>query len=117
MATMSIPAGQAASTASSHTRRGWLVGLALFLAAFALFGVTARHGGGSWDYYTANYASWNLVDTGDPWLEPGTVPGLEGDPEAGTWVREAPNGHTVVSGFPGSSPSRCRRTGSHSQTR
>jgi hypothetical protein len=96
--------GTVTSTAdprATRARRSWRAPLLVFLACFAVFGLTARHGGGSWDYYTANYATWNIVHTGDPWLEPGTVPGLEGDPEAFYWVRVADNGHTVVSRFPG----------------
>jgi hypothetical protein len=81
-------------------RRLWPIALGLFLLTFTVFGFTARHGGGSWDYYTANYASWNLVHSGAPWLH-GTVPGLQGDPEAGTWIQVAENGHTVVRRFPG----------------
>jgi alpha-1,2-mannosyltransferase len=74
----------------------------LFLTLFAVFGLTARTSGGSWDYYSANYASWHVVHDGDPWLDGGTVPGLQGDPEESTWVmHDAPNGHTVVKRFPG----------------
>ncbi len=73
----------------------------LFAFLFIAFGVTARHGEGSWDYFSANYASWHLVHEGDPWLDGSTVPGLEGDPEESTWVMEAENGHTVVRRFPG----------------
>src|SRR5690349_4991294 len=81
---------------------GWRLPLVLFLVLFAVFGLTARHGGGSWDYYTANYASWDLVHDGDPWLDDGSVPGLEDDPEAATWIMDdAPNGHTVIRRFPG----------------
>jgi alpha-1,2-mannosyltransferase len=83
-------------------RRARLFVALFFVMLFIAFGLTARHGNGSWDYYTANYASWHLVHEGNPWLdEEGTVPGLEGDPEAGVWVMQAENGHTVVRRFPG----------------
>jgi alpha-1,2-mannosyltransferase len=91
---------------SRRHSRDWRAPAALFLVLFALFGLTARTGGGSWDYYAANYASWHLVHDGDPWLDGeahgGTIPGLQGDPEESTWViHDAPNGHTVVKRFPG----------------
>ena len=41
---------------------------------------TARHGDGSWDYYTANYASWHLVHEGDPWLDGGHGARSRGQP-------------------------------------
>src|SRR5262245_24290232 len=82
--------------------RSCVLPLVLLLAVFAVYALTARHGGGSWDYYTANYASWHLVHTGHPWMDGSTVPGLQRDPEASTWVRDvAANGHTVVRRFPG----------------
>ena len=84
-----------------RSRAIWLAPAILFLTGFGLFALTARHGGGSWDYYTANYAAWHLVHTGSPWLDGSWIPGLVGDPEAGTWIRQAPNGHTVISRFPG----------------
>jgi alpha-1,2-mannosyltransferase len=67
----------------------------------ALFALTARHGGGSWDYWTANYASWHLVHTGSPWIDGVHIDGLSGTSESGTWIKEAANGHTVISRFPG----------------
>jgi alpha-1,2-mannosyltransferase len=84
------------------TAKGWRLPVLLFLVVFAVFGLTARQEGGSWDHFAANYASWHLVHEGDPWLDGSTVPGLEGDPEEYIWVREkAANGHTVVRRFPG----------------
>jgi hypothetical protein len=100
---MQSPAGELTDDVGQTSRgTGWRVPLVLFLVLFALFGLTARHGGGSWDYYTANYASWHLVHEGDPWMDGTTVPGLENDPEEFIWVREqAANGHTVIRRFPG----------------
>ena len=72
----------------------------VLLVAFALFGLTARQGGGSWDYYAANYASWHLVHTGSPYLGEETIPGLEDDQEAGTWIMRGDHGN-VITRFPG----------------
>jgi hypothetical protein len=83
------------------TARSWRLPLLILLGTFVVFALTARHGGGSWDYYTANYASWHLVHTGHPWIDGTTVPGLAGDPEASTWIVVADNGHTVIRRFPG----------------
>lgn len=86
--------------APARTANGWRTPVVLLLVAFALFGLTARHGGGSWDYYTANYASWHLAHTGSPYLGDETIPGLEDDPEVGTWIKSGDHGN-VISRFPG----------------
>ena len=105
------------TTAGTLTATSWRSPLVLFAVLFMLFGLTARHGGGSWDYFTANYASWHLVHEGNPWLDGATVPGLEGDPEESTWMHGRPRTATRSSGgSPGSSRSRCRRTGSPRRT-
>src|SRR6476620_40603 len=83
------------------SKPAWLVPWVLLAVLFVVYALTARHGGGSWDYYTGNYASWHLVHTGHPWLDGTTIPGLTGDPEASTWIQVAANGHTVVRRFPG----------------
>jgi len=83
------------------TTRPWVLALAVLVVPFLMFALTARHGGGSWDYYTANYASWHLVHTGSPWIDGVSIPELSDDPEAGTWIKEAANGHTVIARFPG----------------
>jgi hypothetical protein len=81
--------------------RGWALPLLVFLLLLAIYAATARHGGGSWDYYTGNYAAWNLVHTGHAWLDGSTMPGLEGNPQAATWIRADSDGHTIIRRFPG----------------
>ncbi len=83
------------------TDRSWRLPLLILVGTFFVFALTARHGGGSWDYYTANYASWHLVHTGSPWIDGVTIPDLSSDPEASTWIKQAANGHTVITRFPG----------------
>ena len=84
------------------TDRSWRLPLLILVGTFFVFALTARHGGGSWDYYTANYASWHLVHTGSPWIDGVTHPGPRRPiPEASTWIKQAANGHTVIARFPG----------------
>jgi hypothetical protein len=97
---MLTPAPEPAEPTARRGGGGWRVPLAVFLVAFGLFALTARHGDGSWDYYTANYASWHLVETGSPIVGPTPIPELDGDPEAGVWIMETDNGY-VISRFPG----------------
>ncbi|MEO6512221.1 MAG: hypothetical protein ABIO16_14580, partial [Nocardioides sp.] len=86
--------------AAPQQRRAWVVPLALFAGTFVVYALTARHGGGSWDYYTANFASWHIVHTGSPWIDGVNIKGLSGTHSAMIWIKEA-NGHTVISRFPG----------------
>ena len=70
-------------------------------SAFALFALTARHGDGSWDYYTANYASWHLVHDRSPMARrPDRSPGSTATPRpgSGSW---RPTTATSISRFPG----------------
>ena len=83
------------------TERAWALPLLVFLGLLAIYVLTARHGAGSWDYYTGNYASWNLVHTGHAWLDGSTMPGLEGDPQSPTWIRTDEEGRTIIRRFPG----------------
>ncbi len=98
---MLTPAPEPAQSTARRRSGGWRAPLALFLVAFALFAVTSRlEASGSWDYYTANYASWHLVHTGSPILGPDPIPGLVDNPEAGIWIMETDDGD-VISRFPG----------------
>lgn len=81
--------------------RTWILPLLLFLGLLAIYALTARHGDGSWDYYTGNYAAWNLVHTGHHWLDGTTMPGLEGNPQSPTWIRTDSDGQTIIRRFPG----------------
>src|SRR5215204_3846164 len=75
---------------------------ALFIVTLAVFLLTAQRSGGHMDYWTSNYASWHLVQTGTPWIEGLTVPELDENSRRFVWVIDpAPNGHAVIGRSPG----------------
>src|SRR5215204_2051720 len=75
---------------------------ALFIVTLAVFLLTAQRSGGHMDFWTSNYASWHLVQTGTPWIEGVSIPGLDDNPRRFFCVSEpAPNGHTVIGRSPG----------------
>ena len=96
-----VPSELSQSRGAVVRQRAWLLPACLVVGVFVVFALTARHGGGSWDYWTANYASWHLVHTGSPFIDGVHIEDLTGTPEAGTWIKEAANGHIVISRFPG----------------
>lgn len=93
------------ATTTGHRRRVTstvAAALALFLGAFAVYAVTADRSVGHLDYWSANFASWHLVETGSPFVEGVDMGPLDGNTEREVWVQEpAPNGHTVISRAPG----------------
>ena len=91
------------SDSADSAPRGWHrhAPLAIFLAALVVFAATATWQGGHFDFWSANFASWHLATTGSPWIDGVAIPQLEGNPQIGVWIQEAPNGHTVVARSPG----------------
>ena len=76
--------------------------LALLAVAFAVFAATAERSAGHLDYWSANFASWHLADTGSPFVEGVSMPPLDDNTEREVWLQEpAPNGHTVIARAPG----------------
>jgi alpha-1,2-mannosyltransferase len=73
----------------------------LFLVTFAGYAATAAYDVVSLDVRSAYVASWRIAETGAPWIEGLSIPGLDHNPLRSTWVIEAANGHTVIGRSPG----------------
>jgi alpha-1,2-mannosyltransferase len=52
------------------------------------------------DLWTANFASWHLVNAGNPWVEGIPFPDFDHNPLRGEWFLDT-NGHTVIGRSPG----------------
>jgi alpha-1,2-mannosyltransferase len=79
----------------------WVPGTVLFFLAFGVFALTISHTVVSVDVWSANYGSWHLATTGNPWIEGIRIPLLDDNPLRHQWVLDAANGHTVIERFPG----------------
>ena len=98
--TMLSPAARP-GTESHPRRRPWRVPVVLLLGSFCVYALTISHGPNlSPDVWTANFASWHLAHTGNPWIEGIPVPGFDHNPMRHFWILDV-NGHTVVGRAPG----------------
>jgi alpha-1,2-mannosyltransferase len=74
--------------------------LVLFGVVFATYAVTISHTLVSLDVWSADFGSWHLARTGNPWIEGLRVPLLDRNPLRHEWVLQ--NGaHTVIGRSPG----------------
>ena len=73
----------------------------LLLGAFLVYALTVSHTLVSIDVWSANFGSWHLARTGNPWIEGIPVPLLDHNPLRQEWVAQAANGHTVIGRSPG----------------
>jgi hypothetical protein len=87
-----------ASTRSSQQRR-WAA-IAVFGVLFLVYAATISHGLVSLDVWSANFGSWHLARTGNPWIEGLGIPLLDHNPLRHEWVLET-HGHTVIGRSPG----------------
>jgi hypothetical protein len=87
-----------ASTPSSQRPR-W-VPIVLFGVLFLVYAATISHGLVSLDVWSANFGSWHLARTGNPWVEGLRIPLLDDSPLRHQWVLET-HGHTVIGRTPG----------------
>lgn len=82
----------------SGVRRSAVV---LLASVFGVFLITTAHDSLSLDVWSANYGSWLIATSGQPWLDDTVVPPLDSNPARDVWVVEAQNGHTVIGRSPG----------------
>lgn len=78
--------------------------LLLFGSLFVVFAVTSANAPGkqlNLDVWSANYESWTMATTGQPWVDGDRIPPLDHNPLRGQWIGEMPNGHTVITRVPG----------------
>ena len=87
------------SAGAVRKRSFWLPGL-VFLCSAVVYGLTISHGLVSLDVWSANYASWHLVQAGNPGIEGVKVPLLTENPTSQIWLMHT-NGHTVIARSPG----------------
>jgi hypothetical protein len=74
---------------------------ALFLVSLTVFSLTISHTLVSMDVWSANYGSWHLAQTGNPWIEGLRIPHLADNPLRHEWVLDTRSGHTVIGRSPG----------------
>jgi alpha-1,2-mannosyltransferase len=65
-----------------------------------VYAATISHGLVSLDVWSANFGSWHLARTGNPWIEGLRIPLLDDNPLRHEWVLET-HGHTVIGRSPG----------------
>ncbi|HET8616275.1 MAG TPA: hypothetical protein VFL94_12180 [Actinomycetales bacterium] len=87
-------------TPDTHRRRTWRAPLVLLVGAVSVYALTVVRSYFSADIWTANFASWHLATTGNPWVEGIPFPAFDHNPLRGQWFLEA-NGHTVIGRAPG----------------
>lgn len=73
---------------------------ALFLAAFAVYALTIAT---AWhtDVYGANWTSWHLAQTGEPWIDGTAIPELGDRTDYLLAIVDTANDHTAFARFPG----------------
>jgi hypothetical protein len=99
MTTVSPTARQV--TGERTRRASWLIPLALLVGSFCVYAATISHGQNlSPDVWIANFGSWHLAHTGNPWIEGIPLPGFDHNPLRHYWILDV-NGHTVVGRTPG----------------
>src|SRR5262249_53447117 len=89
MTTMSGAAVQ--ETAPTAVRRrppSWVAPALLFVVAVTVYSLTIAHGVISLDVWSANFGSWHLARTGNPWIEGIRIPLLDSNPLRHEWVLE-----------------------------
>jgi hypothetical protein len=83
-----------------HVTRAIAVPVVLFAGVFFVYALTISHSLVSLDVWSANFGSWHLARTGNPWIEGLRIPLLDGNPLRHEWVLET-HGHTVIGRSPG----------------
>lgn len=78
----------------------WL-SLGLVLGCFVIYLATTVHGNINTDVWSANFLSWRIGTTANPWLDGVDVGFLAHDPNRHVWMMVAANGHTVITRAPG----------------
>jgi alpha-1,2-mannosyltransferase len=96
-----MPAQAVDETDPRHVPPTWFAGALIFLTAFAVFALTISHTIVSLDVWSANFGSWHLATTGNPWIEGIRIPLLDHSALRHEWVLDAGNGHTVIGRSPG----------------
>jgi alpha-1,2-mannosyltransferase len=91
------PPSELATPGSERSRRTSFI---LFGLLFLVYAATISHGLVSLDVWSANFGSWHLARTGNPWIEGLRVPPLDHSPLRHEWVLET-HGHTVIGRSPG----------------
>jgi hypothetical protein len=74
--------------------------IAVFGIAFAVYAATFSHSFVSPDVWSADFASWHVARTGNPWVGGLSMPPLDGNPLRAQWVADV-NGHVVIARSPG----------------
>jgi hypothetical protein len=90
----------------ARTTRGRRIGIVaalLFSITFVLFALTCAGPDKqlNLDAWSANYESWTIATTGQPWVDGDKVPPLDHNPIRAQWINVMPNGHTVITRVPG----------------
>jgi alpha-1,2-mannosyltransferase len=90
------------SDSRATSRRTWLAPALLFLVFFCIYALTISHARLSYDVYGANWTSWHLVNTGNPWIDGTPVPYIQDHHgPIKILIVTAQNGHTAFGRFPG----------------
>ena len=80
--------------------RSWAVPLVLFAGAAVVYALTIAHDLVSLDVWSADFGSWHLGTTGNPWIEGIRIPLLDQNPLRHEWVLQT-HDHTVIGRSPG----------------
>jgi alpha-1,2-mannosyltransferase len=101
--TVGVETGQDIDRVSAD-RTTTIVASLLFLFAFVVFGSTAATSDTeqlNLDAWTANYASWTIAATGEPWVDLDRIPQLAHNPLRDQWITHKPDGRAVIARAPG----------------
>lgn len=90
-----------ASDPGTSPRRTWLAPVLLFAGLLCLYAVTISHDRLSYDVYGANWMSWHIANSGNPWIDGTPIPYLQGHGPIKILIVTGDNGHTVFGRFPG----------------
>ena len=95
-----VPTEETVRPAARRALPSWVVPVALFVGAAVVYGLTIAHDAVSLDVWSANFGSWHLARTGNPWIEGSNIPLLDQNPLRHEWVLDT-NGHSVIGRAPG----------------
>jgi hypothetical protein len=89
------------STEQRAGRRRWLLPVGILVGCFCVYALTISRGHNlSPDVWIADFGSWHLAHTGNPWIEGISLPGFDHNPLRHDWIVDV-NGHSVVGRTPG----------------